>query len=50
MYNSVVMLHLPVEVMMTGSADDLTIVVLAKEPDDVKVYANETISAVTGDV
>ena len=46
MYNGVLVLPVPKEATIIGFADDLAVVVVAKQPEDVEMYANETISAI----
>ena len=46
MYNGVLALPVPEGTTIVGFADDLAVVVAAKHPEDVEVYATETVRAV----
>lgn len=46
-YNGVLLFLVADEVTLVGSADDLAIVIVAKLPEDVEVYAGESVMVVS---
>lgn len=46
MYNGILVLPVPTETTIIRYADVLAVVVVAKQPENVEVYVNETISLI----